>query len=426
MNERELAVDILMEMDKRDAYGHILLRERLNRAGGGARQKAFTVELVNGCVRRRILLDYIIDCFSKTPSSKMKPFILTLLRVSVYQLRFMDRVPAAAAVDEAVKLTKKRGFGALSGFVNAVLRSVVRQADQIQYPQDPTGRLSVLYSYPEWLAAYLIQRFGFSRAERICQAETVRPKMHLCVNTTRVSQPELTRILEAEGVTAALDGQNGIQAEHTDNIQQKPSFQKGFFHVMDESAMRAVETLAPVPGGTLLDLCAAPGGKSFYSAYLMENRGRIVACDIHPGKLRLVQRAAERLGLSVMETRLLDARAYHVELDQTADRLILDAPCSGLGVIRKKPDLKYRKTEADIHALAALQREMLENSWRYVKPGGALVYSTCTITTEENAENVRWFAARFPFMLESAVQIWPDGRENRDGFYIARFVRDEE
>ena len=416
-NEREAAVNILVEIEKERGYSGIVLSRSLNRKGGfDARSRGFITEVVLGCMRNLILIDYIIDKFSKIHVKKMEPFIRHLLRASVYQIRFMDRIPISAAVNEAVKLTKHRGFTGLTGFVNAVLRNIARadtplpdkEADMCKY-------LSVKYSFPLWIVEYYLERFGSEKAEKICKSAVLSPRIQICVNTMRISMSELLNRIEAEPL-----GENGAQLLKSSDITKLKEFEDGLFHVMGESSMKAVEILDPQPGEVVLDLCAAPGGKSLYCSYLMKNKGCIHAWDIHPHKIDLIKESVERLGAGSIITKATDARLLNKEFIAKADRVLIDAPCTGLGVVGRKPDIKYYRTEKDIHQLAMLQRDILNVGWQYVKPSGILVYSTCTLTHTENEENTAWFQNNFPFELESETLLLP-GRS--DGFYVARFRR---
>jgi 16S rRNA (cytosine967-C5)-methyltransferase len=408
-----------LKIEKDDGYASVVLSKILDR-NIPERSRAFVTEIVNGVLRNQIYLDYIIDSVSKIKTEKMRPFIRQLLRISVYQIKFMDRVPNSAAVNEAIKLTKKRKFQRLSGFVNAVLREITRNEHiKLPYKQDdPALYLSVIYSFPLWITRYYIDRFGLEQAERICRAGLNTPKAHLCPNTLRTTIDKLADILGAEKTSG------GLLAEHSD-FTQSDAFKDGLFHVMDESSMRAVELLNPQPGETVLDLCAAPGGKSFYCSYLMQNSGRIISMDIHQHKLDKMNDSLNRLGINIVQTRLADARKVVPELVKQADRVLVDAPCTGLGVVRRKPDIKYAKQPEDIKRLAALQREILSAARRYVKPGGRLVYSTCTLTLEENDENAAWFTANNSFEQMASALFLPDEDWHYDGFFMSSFMRKE-
>ena len=416
-NERDAAVSILIEIEKERGYSGIVLSRSLNSKGElDARSRGFITEVVLGCMRNLILIDYIIDKFSKIHVSKMEPFIRHLLRVSVYQIKFMDRIPISAAVNEAVKLTKQRSFMGLAAFVNAVLRNIARADTPLPNKADDFSKyLSVKYSFPLWIVEYYLDRFGAETAEKICEAAVATPHVQICINTTRISRDELLERIEAE----PLEG-NGAQLLKSSDITKLKEFKDGLFHVMSESSMKAVETLDPQPGEVVMDLCAAPGGKSFYCFYLMKNKGCIHAWDIHAHKIDLIKESAKRLGAGSIIAKATDARLLDKEFIAKADRVLIDAPCSGFGVVSRKPDIKYYRTEKDINQLAALQRDILTTGMQYVKPSGILVYSTCTLTRKENEDNTAWFLKNFPFELESETLLLP-GRS--DGFYIARFRR---
>jgi len=327
----------------------------------------------------------------------------------------MDRIPISAAVNEAVKLTKHRGFAGLVGFVNAVLRNIARADTPLpDKAADLRKYLSVKYSFPLWIVEYYLEHFGSEAAEWICKAAVMSPRVQICINTTRISKDELLKRIEAESFG------NGAQLLKSSDITKLKEFKDGLFHVMSESSMKAVEILDPQPGEVVMDLCAAPGGKSFYCSYLMKNKGTIHAWDIHPHKIDLINESAKRLGAGSIITKASDARQLNKEFIAKADRVLIDAPCTGLGVVCRKPDIKYYRTENDIKQLSILQRDILNVGWQYVKPSGILVYSTCTLTHAENEENTAWFLKNFPFELESKILLMP-GRS--DGFYVARFKR---
>jgi len=416
-NEREAAVNILMEIEREHGYSGIVLSRNLDKADDlDARGRGFITEVVNGCMRNLIWIDYIIDRFSKVPTDKMEPFIRHLTRSAVYQLKFMDKIPISAAVNEAVKQARKRGFNGLCGYVNAVLRNISRSETPLPNIAEGLDKfLSVRYSFPPWITKYYIDHYGPEKAESICKAAVKPQSVHICVNTNRIARDELLDLIDAEPTC-----ENGAFLVKSSDITTLKPFRDGLFHVMDESSMKAVEALAPRPGEAIMDLCAAPGGKSFYCAYLMKNRGRIHAWDIHPHKVNLINNSAMRLGIDILTADAADARIFNKAFESAADRVLIDAPCTGLGAAAKKPDLKYSRSQSDIETLAQIQRDILSAGCRYVKPDGVLVYSTCTLTREENQDNASWFISRYPFVLESETLLLP-GRS--DGFYIAKFVR---
>ena len=349
----------------------------------------------------------------------------------------MDRVPDSAVCSEAVKLIKKRGLAPLSGFVNGVLRNIARNKNDLQLPESGTADyLSVKYSYPVWLIKMWISSYGYEKTEGICSAGNSAPDVCLTVNTLRIDSAELKKKLENNNIKVT-DGYYSDRALHikgSSDLAKSELYENGLFHVQDESSMLAVSVLNPKEGETILDVCSAPGGKSFVAAEMMNNKGKIVSCDIHPHKIELIDMTASRLGIDIIETRIRDASEVHEEDFEKYDRVIVDAPCSGFGLIRKKPDIKFNKTGNDIDSLIELQRKILDASIECVKPGGILVYSTCTICKKENEGNYKYLIEKgkaeavdikefLPeslraFSKEGYIQLLP-GDNNTDGFFIS-------
>ncbi len=422
INQREIAINILSEIFTKNAYNSISLRKTLSAHGElEPMQKAFITELVNGCIRNLIYLDYAINTFSNTKTNKMKPFILNLLRTGAYQIIFM-RVPDSAACNEAVNLAKKRGFGNLSGFVNGVLRTLARSKDKISLPdklQNPTDYLCTKYSFPENIIKYWSENYDFETLENLCKASNENPKLCICINSIKTTAKELQTMLHSEGIQTELsENSNLIFISKTKDLSQSQAFQAGLFHVMDQSAMTACEVLSPQPGETVLDLCSAPGGKSFYMAYLMQDKGSIQSNDIFPHKIELIKQGKERLNLSCITPDLQDACIYNENYKEAYDKVLADVPCSGLGLLSKKPDIRYNKDINQINQLVEIQRKILSNAAKYVKPGGYLCYSTCTVSVLENENNISAFLEENPtFGLITQRQILP--QPGWDGFYIA-------
>lgn len=435
MNEREIAVFTLVDMFNEGAYNNIMLRKTLNKYDDLTKtQKAFITEVVNGTLRNLMNIDYIINLYSKTKTNKMKPFILNNIRASVYQILYMDKVPVSAACNEAVKLAKKKHFNQLSGFVNGVLRAIARNKDCIEYPKDRLEEISIKYSYPTWLLKYWLEEMNIEQLEEICKAFSNSPKVSLCVNTSKISKEELVKELEKENV--AVDANtlldNSIYINRTSNIANLEAYKKGYFHIMDESSILAAKILSPE--GVVVDTCAAPGGKSFAMAEFMKNKGVIFSRDVYEHKLELINEGAKRLGLENIKPQLFNS--MEVDSETKADYVLVDAPCSGFGLVRKKPDIKYNKQFEDIDELVKIQRKILEASSQLVKVNGVLVYSTCTISHKENIDNVRWFCKEFGFSLESIEKYLPEKIKcetakdgyirllpnlyGTDGFFIAR------
>ncbi|MDR1664880.1 MAG: 16S rRNA (cytosine(967)-C(5))-methyltransferase RsmB [Clostridiales bacterium] len=432
-SERETAVAVLTEVTENAAYANIALRKALSARGEmDARQKAFVTEAVNTALRNLLLIDRIINTFSHTPTDKMKPFIRNLLRVSVCQIKFMERVPAHAAVNEAVRLAKARGFSRLSGFVNGVLRNMIRQPDKPEHSARD-------FSYPDWLSKALTGWLGGENARIFQENSHLPPVLTVFANTLRITPEALSERLRSEGVESEPSQLNGecLHLRHTSDITRLASFREGLFFVIDDGAVAAAKALKPRAGQTVFDVCAAPGGKSFVCAALMNGRGTVRAFDIHPHKLDLLNESKKRLGFENMETALRDAEKTDEAPCFLADGVLLDAPCSGFGIIRRRPDIKYARKPEDIPALAQKQQNMLEVASRYVKPGGVLAYCTCTVAREENIENVRRFLSHNPFTAdppgnwaecfphsfieEDCLQILPG--ERNDAFFIARLIR---
>lgn len=442
VNTREFVLDILLRVTRQGVHSHTAIAGVLDKYQYlDKKDRAFLTRLAEGTLENLIRLDYIIDQFSKVPVSKMKPVICCILRSGVYQICFMDAVPDAAACNEAVRLAKKKGFGSLSGFVNGVLRSISRSKDKIIWPDpqtQPTHWLSIRYSMPEWILQMWAGEFGwnlhtqadFDQMEQLLQAFAAPAPVTICVNTTRCTRQELIRRLEAEGVTATPCTQlpatpgipHALKITGYDHITALPSFQEGLFYVQDVSSMLAAQAAAPGKDDFVLDVCAAPGGKAIHIAQMMQKDGHVLARDLTPYKIRLLEENIRRCRILNIKTQQWDARVSDHALIGKADLVIADLPCSGLGVMRRKKDIRYRMTLSKIKELAELQREILSVVCHYVKPGGKLIYSTCTISRQENEDNTRWFLQTFAdFRLLHDRQILPS-IDGGDGFYIAQFL----
>lgn len=442
MQEREIALFVLMDIFAEGAYNNIVLRKTLrehNELNG--MQKAFVTELVNGTLRNLIQIDYIIGQFSKTPVKKLKPFILNNLRIGIYQLLYMDKIPNSAVCNEAVKLAKKRGFASLSGFVNGVLRNIARNKEDIEYPNESTESvkyLAVRYSYEEWMIKYWLEDHTYDEVKAMCIANSQPPQLSICVNTLKTDRQKLKEILEVEGMTVSCDTllPNSLYITKTQDLGSSEAFKQGLFHIMDESSMLAVYLLGAKSGDRVIDVCAAPGGKSCAIAENMNNKGIVVAGDCYEHKVKLISENAERLGIDIIEARLRDALNEYDD-NELYDCVLVDAPCSGLGLVKKKPDIKYNKSLEDITELAQLQMQIAKKAARLVKKGGYLVYSTCTISKRENLDNVERIKAELG--LEEVKLELPEGiscdtaekgyiellpgKYNTDGFFIALFRR---
>ncbi len=435
-NERELAVYVLCDIFSEGAYNNLILRKALNESRLDTKQKAFATELVNGTLRNKINIDYIADSFSKTPVAKMKPLILNIIRTGIYQLVYCKRVPQSAVCNEAVRLAKAHGFAPLSGFVNGVLRSIARGLDDIKYPENRLERASIEYSCPLWMLELWAKEYGEDEAVALSKAFTSPSPLNACVNILKTSREELALLLEEEGFKTSDETilPQSLHISSTGDMVRSECFKKGLFHIMDEGAMLAVYALGAKEGSSVADVCAAPGGKSFLVGELTGNKARLFCGDIYEHKLNLIREGADRLGIKLTE-RLCDASGE--KLCDKADFVLVDAPCSGLGLLRRKPDIKYNRAEEDIKELAALQRKILKNAVEMLSPGGILVYSTCTLTRAENEDNALFIENELglePVPIELPVDVEKDSRRkgrftilpskyNADGFFVAKFRR---
>ena len=446
-NIRELALDTLIDMERTGRLSHIAIGEALVRLQYSSKQdRAFFTLLCEGTTEQRIYLDYVLDQFSHTKMRKCKPLIRNLLRMSAYQILF-TAVRDAAACNEAVSIARKRGFRNLSGFVNGVLRTLVRQKLMIQFPDreaDLNRFLSVRFSMPQWIVEELADRFGPEKTEDILAASLKIRPVTIRTNLSKICPEELAAELGREGITAeeAPWFPYAFHISDFDHIRRIPAFRQGLFSLQDISAMLPVAVADPAPGDFVIDVCAAPGGKALHAADLVGPSGRVLARDLTEYKTDLIRENNERTGFSWLETEVWDARKTDGRLAGKADLVIADLPCSGLGIMGRKNDIKYHVTRERIHELADLQREILSAVWPYVRPGGQLVFSTCTLTEEENEANVRWLTEHTPLKpvsiedklpleltgrsgSQGMIQILP-GLDEGDGFFVAKFCRLQE
>lgn len=436
---REVALDVLLLVDKQEAYSNLALQNALRRESLIPPDAALCTEIVYGTLQRLNTIDAHLRRFVKQPLERLEDWVRNLLRLSVYQLLWLDRVPDFAIIHEAVELAKRRK-PRTAGLINAVLRAVQRHP-RLPLPErgkDPAGYLSLSGSHPEWMVRLWLKEYGYEETERMCRANNGRPRLSLRVNPLRTSRDELITKLHQEGIGAVPSSVSpfGIRVEHGGDVGTWDVYRKGLCSVQDESAMLVAPLLHPSPGMRVLDACAAPGGKTTQLAEAMNDKGEIVAVDLHAHKGELIRAAAQRLGLRSIQVLTGDIRALTPTLG-LFDAILLDAPCSGLGVIRRKPELKWRKTEGDIATVSRLQRELLHHVAAILKPGGILVYSTCTVVRTENQQVVDHFLQEEPFQVEDPtpflpplirekaricegmVQILPQDFES-DGFFMVR------
>ncbi len=428
VNDRELILEILLAVTRDGEYSHIALRNVLeNYQYLDKSERAFITRVTEGTLERMIELDYIINQFSKTKVNKMKPVIRTIIRSAVYQLKYMDSVPDSAVCNEAVKLAGKRGFSGLKGFVNGVLRNISRNLDNVKYPDksDTVKWLSVMYSMPEWIITEWLKNYDREMVEKMLQAFLAERPTTIRCNLSQISREELAEELKKEGVKVRLCDtiDSALFISGYDYLGALKSFRAGYFQVQDISSMEVAEWADPKEDEYIIDVCAAPGGKSLHLADKLTGKGHVEARDLTPYKVDLIRDNIARIGIDNIEAVCQDATVYDEASEKKADILIADLPCSGLGVLGKKTDLKYKMNPDTQEELVHLQREILSVVHRYVKSGGKLLYSTCTIHRAENQENAAWFAEQYPkFELVRERQFLP-GVDDSDGFYIAEFVR---
>ena len=438
---RETAMKVLLAVHENGAYANIALAEALRKARLNEMDRRFATELVYGAVKAGGTLDWIVRRYTNRPLRKMTPYVRSILRLGIFQLFFLDRVPPSAVCNESTELAKKYGHAGTGKFVNAVLRAAARDPGKARVSEDDeSAYLAIQFQHPKWLVSRWLKMFGREETEQLCVFDNAAAVLSLRTNLLRITRDELAERLRMEGAKVVLSkwAPEGILCPTHASLNDSASLREGLFQVQDESSMQVAHVLDPQPGEFVIDMCSAPGGKTTHLAERMKNQGRILALDIYDTKLARVEENAKRLGISIIETKRLDARGAGDAYPQKADRVLADVPCSGFGVLRRRPDARWRKTEEEIMKLPMLQSEILESAARAVKPGGVLVYSTCTIEPAENEEVVRSFLrshAEFSLNVtgkylplkpsaSDMVQFYPQ-RDRVDGFFIARLMRKE-
>lgn len=393
-NARQTALAVLYNIEYNGAYSNIALKNELDDSSLSGVDKHLVTTLVYGVVKMKLHLDYIIQSYSKIRLKKISKYILLILRLGVYQLMFMDKIPESAAVNESVKLAKRFGHGASAGFVNGILHTVIRMKDSMVYPTDKNEFLSVKYSYPASLTKHWIDEFGEEFAESLMSTMNEPAPLTIRVNTLKTNTSVVLDELSKKNITASVSPfyENAVVCGGFD-IASSKLYQDGLMTPQDVSAMLASVVLSPKPGDTIIDMCSAPGGKTTHMAQLMNNAGVIHAFDIHEHKMQLIEKTAQRLGIDIINTKCTDATLCLDEYINTADKVLVDVPCSGLGIIRKKPDIKWNYEVTDI---TNTQYKILENASKYVKSGGYIVYSTCTIEKRENKDVIMNFINNNP------------------------------
>ena len=434
---RLAALRTVLGVWKDGAYANIALNRELNKSRLPEQERRFATELVYGAVRAGPTLDLLLAKFSVRPPAKIPAIILYILRIGLYQIFFLDKVPVAAACDEAAKQARKFGHEGTVKFVNGVLRAAARWKSSAGLEAEPELAAALLRRHPLWLFERWRRQIGEEGAQAACLADNLPADVCLRTNTLKTNAAALQEILSAEGIDAkpSLWYSDGLVAGRVPPLSDLASFQEGLYQVQDESSMLVAPYLDLTPGQTVLDLCAAPGGKATHIAQLLQNEGEIVAVDIYEHKLALINENAERLGIKIIKTVLQDAAEENPKWFAIADRVLVDAPCSGLGALRRRPDLRWRRQEEDLGKFPPLQMGILRAAARYVRPGGKLLYSTCTTEPAENFLLVESFLAqndsfelvkirhpRKPAMLDH-LQLWPH-IDKTDGFFICVLRRE--
>ena len=434
-NTRTLAVKALLRVNE-GGFSNIVLDALLSGAQLEHRDRAFVSVLFYGVLERRITLDKIIKKYSSKPLEEMEPEVLECLRIGFYQLIYMNSVPDMAAANETVEAVKQLGFGKASGFVNGIMRNFIRDGKKFDFSRlDKIGRLSAEYSAPIWLCKMWCNEYGDEKTEAALKASLGGVPVFARANTTKVTPEELVSILEEDNIKAMLvDEVPGALRINSVAPQSTKAYKKGLFHVQDISSQLCAKAVGAQKGERVLDVCSAPGGKTFTVAEYMENEGEIIACDLHPKRAGLVKSGAERLGLSIVNAKANDATVYDEKLG-IFDRVLCDVPCSGLGVIRRKPEIRF-KDPKEISTLPKIQYKIASTSAKYLKDGGTMIYSTCTLSKEENEQVVKRLMtedglvpAELPEELKKyskdgySVTLMP-GEINSDGFYFAKLKKE--
>lgn len=438
---REIALKALYKIEKEKAYSNIAVDEIIkeNKKILEDRDIGFISEIVYGVITWKLTLDEIIKKYSTIRLKKISVWILNILRMGIYQIVFLDKVPKSAAVNESVNLAKRYGHKSSSNFVNAILRKVEKKDyDEFFQIKDDIERISKTTSMPIWIIEELLKENDIKKVEKICKNSNIKAKVCIRINTLKCDKDEIKILLKENGLEykeSKLD--DFLILDKVKKIETLDLFKKGYFTVQDEGAGVIAKVLAPKSNQIILDACSSPGGKTTYMAELMKNRGKIIAWDIHPHRVKLVQDNARRLGIDIIEVNCEDATIYKQEYEEMFDKILLDVPCLGLGVLKRKPDIKWKRKKEDIKEITNIQQKILENCSKYLKKGGELVYSTCSIVYEENEKIVEEFLKEnkdFSYVnLENEINIVKEKRNTSyiqlypsretDGFFICKLLK---
>ena len=427
---REIALKTLYKIDKEQAYSNIELNEQIkqNRKKLTEKDIGLISEIVYGVTTWKLTLDEIIKKHSKIKIKKISPWIINILRMGIYQIIFLDKIPKSAAVNESVNLAKRYGHASSSNFVNAILRKIeIKDYEELFEIKDDIERISKTTSMPKWIIEELSKNHDIHQVEEICKNSNIKPKITIRVNTLKTNKQELITKLKEKNIECEepkKEIEDFLILEKVKDIENLEEFKQGYFTVQDISAGQTAKILNPQPGELVLDACSAPGGKTTYMAELMKNKGKIEAWDIHEHRTKLVQQNAQRLGIKIIETKVKDASVYDENLKGKFDKILLDVPCLGIGVIKRKPDIKWQRKPEDIEEIIAIQKKILDNCSKYLKENGTIVYSTCSILKEENKDIVDGFLKEnkeYYIKPEETLNILPN--EEKDGFFICKIYR---
>ena len=420
------AIKTVYAVQSQGAYSNVALAQILRQEKLSDLDRRFCTELVYGTIKAGDSLDWKISKYVNRPLDKIEEKILSILRVGMYQIFFLDRVPNSAAVNESVEIAKKFVNIGASKFVNGVLRSAVREPQKSDFPTDESVETLALQTFhPTWLVKLFVEEFGLETAKKICATNNIEPPLCLRVNFLKSNREEILAALEKFGATAEISklAPEGIICQSHGALDSFKPLKIGMCQVQDESSMLAARWLNPAENDFVIDCCAAPGGKATHIAEIMKNHGRIIAADIYETKLELIKENAKRLGIKIIEPVLLDARKIGEKFFNKADKILIDAPCSGLGVIRRKADLRWKKSFSEIAELPKLQSEIIASAANAVKKGGTLIYSTCTIIRRENEEIVENFLKLNKNFKLVEMKTFLPHIDGTDGFFIAKLIR---
>lgn len=437
---REVALKTLYKIDKEEAYSNIALDENIkeNRNKLDDRDIGFISEIVYGVTSWKLTIDEMIKKYSKLQLKKISPWILNILRMGIYQIVFLDKVPKSAAVNESVNLAKRYGHKGSRNFVNAILRKIDKKDYEAFFEiENPIERISKTTSMPTWIIQELLKDNDIKKVEEICKASNIKPKVTIRVNTLKTDKETVKKqLIERNIIVNEGELEDFLILEKAKNIEQLDLFKQGYFTVQDEGAGLVAKIVNPKPNEWILDACSSPGGKTTYMAELMENKGKIVAWDLHPHRVKLVEENAKRLGIHIVETKCQDAMIYNETYKEIFDKILLDVPCLGIGVLKRKPDIKWKRNPEDIPQIAQIQEKILEICSQYLKPNGQIVYATCSIFSAENDKIVEKFLknnqaftyakieiAQMEKSLENSNLIQLYQGEETDGFFICKLQK---